>query len=188
MSFAVPTCQKVLVYTFRGERGQYAADFLRSLDAERTGGARPSHFECLRYAGHTGVSIDLGKSIYSFNPDGGGLPVWELFARLKNHERFHGVVLDDTFVFKADAPKVGLTVLVFEIILPDPEFQQFAAQLWNEFRKSRFWYGFPNGDGDCNCTTWLERMGLPLLTGRIDEFVDVFSVRRQSARRFGKCV
>ena len=46
-------------------------------------------------------------------------------------------------------------------------------------------YGYPNGDGDCNCTTWFERLGLPLLTGRMDEFTAVAGVAGQTRRRFG---
>jgi hypothetical protein len=49
-------------------------------------------------------------------------------------------------------------------------------------------YGFPNGDGDCNCTTWLERLDLPLLTGRMDEFVGLRGISANPSRRFGWCV
>jgi hypothetical protein len=49
-----------------------------------------------------------------------------------------------------------------------------------ERRKSQ--YGFPNGD--CNCTT----VGLPLLAGRMDEFIDLPGIISYPTRRFGKCV
>jgi hypothetical protein len=49
-------------------------------------------------------------------------------------------------------------------------------------------YVFPDGDGDCNCTTWIERLGVPLLTGRMDEFAAVAGVALQVRRRFGVCV
>ncbi len=48
--------------------------------------------------------------------------------------------------------------------------------------------GFPNGDGDCNCTTWLERLGLPLLTGRMDDFIGLSEFSANPDRRFGLCV
>jgi hypothetical protein len=39
-----------------------------------------------------------------------------------------------------------------------------------------------------NCTTWIERLGLPLLTGRMDEFTAVTGVAGQVRRRFGVCI
>lgn len=107
--------------------------------------------------------------------------------RLKKSEKFHGLVLDDTSVFKS-AAQLGLAVLSFDVILPEPDYQTFERRLSQEYHKSQFWYGFPDGNGECNCTTWLERIGLPLLTGRMNEFVAVRGVAAGISRRFGDCV
>jgi len=64
----------------------------------------------------------------------------------------------------------------------------FEARFGDERKNSQYLYGFPNGDGDCNCTTWLERLGLPLLTGRMDEFTGLAGIATYSTRRFGPCV
>ena len=52
---------------------------------------------------------------------------------------------------------------------------------------SRFTYGFPDGNGDCNCVTWLERLGLPLLTGRMNELFGLPGIVSYPTRRFGEC-
>jgi hypothetical protein len=52
---------------------------------------------------------------------------------------------------------------------------------------SQYSYGFPVGNGDCNCITWLERLGLPLLTGRMDEFIGLPGFVYNPSRRFGEC-
>jgi hypothetical protein len=139
------------------------------------------------YAGHTGISTDGGITIYGFNPDGAGVPVWQLMDGLKNGDAFPGAVRADTAMFAA-AKNHGLAVLSFDVILPDPQFQGFKTILDGERRKSQYTYGFPNGDGDCNCTTWPERLGLPLLTGRMDEFVRLPGISSLPSRRFGRCV
>jgi hypothetical protein len=79
-------------------------------------------------------------------------------------------------------------VLSFEVIVPEPRFQDFVAKLDGERKTSQYSYGFPNGDGDCNCITWLERMGLPLLTGRMNELVSLRGIAASPRRRFGECV
>lgn len=80
--------------------------------------------------------------------------------RLKNGDAFSSVVRNDTTVFSA-ARTHGRTVYSFEIILPEPCFQSFEERLDGERQNSQYSYGFPNGDGDC--ITWLERLGLPLI-------------------------
>jgi hypothetical protein len=81
-----------------------------------------------------------------------------------------------------------LTVLRFDNALPPASFETFRRKLAAERRhNSRYTYGFPDGDGDCNCTTRIERLGLPLLTGRMDEFVAVAGVAAEARRRFGAC-
>jgi hypothetical protein len=189
MSGPVPACRTVEVVAFRGDRSRaFAASILAALDDEKNGrGAGPTVLECLLFAGHTGVSTDGGKTIYGFNPDGARVPVWQLMDRLKNGDAFPGVVRDDTAVFSA-AQQHGLTVRSFEVILPDPRFQDFVGGLDGERKDSQYSYGFPDGDGDCNCITWLERLGLPLLTGRMDEFFGLPGLVTSPSRRFGECV
>jgi hypothetical protein len=189
MSSTAPACRTITVFVFRGDRSRpNAVVFQNALDDEKSGrGPGPSPVQCLLYAGHTGVSTDGGTTIYGFNPDGAGVSVWQLMDRLKNGDAITGAVRDDTAMFAA-AKNHGLPVLSFGVILPDPHFQGFQTTLDGERRKSQYTYGFPNGDGDCNCTTWLERLGLPLLTGRMDEFVRLSGISTHPRRRFGWCV
>jgi len=107
--------------------------------------------------------------------------------RLRNGDAFPGIVVDDTQVF-AEATQHRLKVQTFDVILPDPDFQDFERKLIAERTKSRYTYGFPNGDGDCNCTTWLERLALPLLSGNMDEFTGLLGFSNYPRRRFGQCV
>ena len=59
----------------------------------------------------------------------------------------------------------------------------------NEFKRENpdAWI-FKDGDGDCNCITWIERLGLPLLTGRMDEFIGLPGRASHPSRRFGRCL
>ena len=68
--------------------------------------------------------------------------------------------------------------MTVNVRLPDPVFQAFEQRLNDERQQSQFTYGFPDSDGDCNCTTWLERLGLPLLTGSKMVLVDRFQPLR----------
>jgi hypothetical protein len=185
---AIPVCQSVRVFAFRGDRSHaFAAALQTKIDNEKNlQGPGPTTEECVLYGGHTGVSVNGGATVYGFNPDSGGVPTWQFLNRLKNGERFPGVVRDDTAHF-ALAHSRGLAVVSFEVILPKPEFGKFQKALAGERKKSQYYYGFPNGDGDCNCTTWLERLGLPLLTGRMDEFLSLPAISSNPRRRFGLC-
>ena len=189
MSSPVPVCRTITVVAFRGDRSRaLAVAFLRALDDEKSGrGPGPTILDGLLFAGHTGVSTDGGTTIYGFNPDLDHIPFWQLLDRLKNGAAFPGVVRDDTNVF-FQALQRGLTVQSFEVILPEPEFDAFVTRLDGERKTSQYTYGFPNGDGDCNCTTWLERLALPLLTGRMDEFISLPGMVAYPSRRFGACV
>ncbi len=189
MNNTVPACRTIAVCTFRGDRSRaFAASFKRALADEKRGrGPGPGSLDCLIFAGHTGVSEDSGTTIYGFHPDGAGVPVWQLLHGLKSGSAFPGVVRDDTAVFAA-AQSRGLVVLLFEVVLPDPQFQKFEGSLDGQRRRSQYLYGFPNGDGDCNCITWLERLGLPLLTGRMNEFLGLRGISSDPSRRFGRCV
>ncbi len=189
MSSTVPPCRTITILTFRGDRSRtFAAAFLKALDdAKNRRGPGPTAVECLLFAGHTGVSTDGGATIYGFNPDGGVLPVWQWMNRLKNGDAFPGIVREDAALFSA-ARNRGLAIQSVEVILPEPRFQEFSTRLDGERKNSQYSYGFPNGDGDCNCITWLERLGLPLLTGRMDEFLGLRGIVFSPSRRFGECV
>lgn len=106
---------------------------------------------------------------------------------LRNGDAFPGAVRDDSAVFSA-ARKRGLFVRSFEVILPEPRLLELLRRLDEERNNSQYSYGFPNGNGDCNCVTWLERLGLPLLTGRVDEFLGLSGVAASLRRRFGDCI
>jgi hypothetical protein len=106
---------------------------------------------------------------------------------LRNGDAFPGIVDDDTPVFVA-ARRHGLKVNTIDVNLPGPSFQAFKRRLNAERRRSQYTYGFPNGDGDCNCTTWLERLALPLLSGSMAEFLSLRGLTDYPMRRFGQCV
>jgi hypothetical protein len=131
--------------------------------------------------------------IWGFNPHIGNHPLWLAMHNLRNHLAYPGEVTDDTHIFAA-ATRIRLRVLTFDIILPDPAYQSFEQQLVAErqvvdgWRQSRFTYGFPNGDGDCNCITWLERLALPLLSGGMLQFARMTASDPWPHRRFGRCI
>jgi hypothetical protein len=106
---------------------------------------------------------------------------------LQSGEAFPGIVTDDTGIFAA-ASQHGLVIETFDVLLPEPEFQLFVAALGRERQHCPYSYGFPDGDGDCNCITWIERLGLPLLTGRMDEFIGLPGRASHPNRRFGRCL
>jgi hypothetical protein len=188
MAATVPKCRRVTVHTFLGDRGALARRVRKMLDDEMHGRAPgPLPLECLLYAGHTGVSTDEDRAIYGFNPDTGATPIWQVMQGLRNGDAFPGIVRDDSVVFAA-ARKKRLKILTFDVIVPDPGFQTFDTALSSEKNGSQYTYGFPNGDGDCNCTTWLERLGLPLLTGNMDEFTALPGFLYYPRRRFGQCI
>jgi len=182
-------CCPVTVVAFAGDRsGLFVARTFAALREARSGrGSGPSQLECLLLAGHAGVSTDAGMSIAGFNPDAGGLPAWRVVYDLRNGDAFPGIVTDDTDIFTA-ARQHGLRVEAFEVLLPEPAFQFFVAVLGREKQQSQYSYGFPDGDGDCNCVTWIERLGLPLLTGRMDEFIALPGRASHPSRRFGRCL
>lgn len=189
MSSAVPSCEMIQVVLFRGDRsGAFGARIKRELDEQKNGlGPGPAALDCLLLTGHTGVSTDGGTTTYGFKPDASGIPLWELMERLKSGDSFPGIVTDDRAVFSAAATH-GLVVKSFKVLLPGPRFQDFRGRLDGERQASQYTYGYPNGEGDCNCTTWLERLGLPLLTGRMDEFFGLRGISTCPSRRFGQCV
>jgi hypothetical protein len=185
----VQPCRSVTVMAFAGDRsGPFVAGIFAALNDGRSGrGAGPSVLECLLLAGHTGVSTDAGMTIFGFNPDVGGRAAWQVVSALRNGDAFPGIVTDDTSVFAA-AQQHGLVVEAFDLLLPEPSFEFFVASLVNEKQQSQYSYGYPDGDGDCNCVTWIERLGLPLLTGRMDEFLALPGRASHPSRRFGRCL
>jgi hypothetical protein len=110
-----------------------------------------------------------------------------MMDRLRNGDAFVGHVSEDGALFTA-ARSAGLPVVSFDILLPEPTFQRFQSRLDAERQRSQYTYGFPNSDGDCNCITWLERLGLPMLTGRMTEFIGLRGIPLLPSRRFGRCV
>lgn len=184
----VPKCRIITVHTFRGDRTpQFRRQFFQSLDDERIGRGRgPTVIECLLFVGHTGLAAGGDRTIFGFNPDGGAEPVWRVMDTLRNGGAYPGIVRDDSVVFAA-ATTQGLRVLSYNVLLPQYGYESLRRKLSAERKRSMYRYGFPNGDGDCNCTTWVERLGLPLLTGRMDEFLAVAGVAAQTGRRFGAC-
>jgi hypothetical protein len=186
---AAPICRIITVHTFRGDRTTaFGQRVFGALDDERNGrGPGPSRIDCLLFAGHTGVSTDAGGVIYGFNPNGGPDPIWQVIQRLRSGDAYPGIVRDDTAVFTA-AEQHGLIVLKFDVALSLPSFRTVRRRLTAQSNSSKYSYGFPDGDGDCNCTTWIERLGLPLLTGRMDEFAAVTGAAGQVRRRFGVCI
>ncbi|HEV3003274.1 MAG TPA: hypothetical protein VGX78_02390, partial [Pirellulales bacterium] len=130
MSSVIPVCRTIEVFAFRGDRTRgFAAAFQKKLQDGKNGlGAGPTMLECLLHAGHAGVSVDGRNTIYGFNPDAGALAVWQLLERLKQGEGFQGVVRDDLAVFNA-AQHHPLTIVSFEVVLPDSRFQEFQSTL-----------------------------------------------------------
>jgi hypothetical protein len=189
ISNAGANCETIRISAFRGDRSRpFVTAFQNKLRDEKIGrGPGPTREECLLYLGHAAVSIDGGFTNYGFNPDGGGIAFWELLDRLKRGDRFPGSVRDDTWAFAA-ARNLGLPLRSFDILVPQAVFQEFQSTLDQERQKSQYYYGFPNGDGDCNCTTWLERLGLPLLTGRMEELIALPAMSSNPSRRFGLCI
>jgi hypothetical protein len=189
MNPTTPPCRTVTVVAFRGSRSpSFAATIRRALDAEKNGvGPGPTILDCMLYLGHAGVSTDGGKTIYGFKPDCTGIAVWQLIDRLKNGDALPADVQDDSSIFAA-AQLRGFAPVSIDLILPDPQFESFCRSLDANRGNSQYAYGFPNGDGDCNCITWLERLGLPLLTGRMHEFIGLPAIKSIPTRRFGRCV
>lgn len=182
-----PKCRIVQIHTFRGDRSKvFRQRLFKALDDEKNGrGPGPVLTDCLLFAGHTGVSTaEHSNLIYGFSPDSKSHPIWQVMQRLRNGGRMRGIVRNDATVFAA-AEKRGLAILRFDLALSPRSFDRFQKKL--KLGRSPFHYGFPDGDGDCNCTTWIERLGLPLLTGRMDEFTSVMGVVTQVRRRFGIC-
>lgn len=184
----VPPCRPVTVLAFADDHSRpFVARVLATLvDGMNGRGPGPSPLECLFLAGHAGVSTDGGATISGFHPDASCLRAWQVMQGLRNGEAFPGIVMDDTGIFTA-ASRHGLAIEAFDVLLPEPAYQLFVAALGGERPISQYSYGFPNSDGDGKCITWIERLGLPLLTGRVDEFIGLPGRMSHPRRRFGRC-
>lgn len=189
MTTTRPPCRSVLVFFFQGSRDRtFLRGFNDALDQQKNkGGPGPSALDCLLVLGHAGLSLDGGITIFGFNPDVQADPVWQAIGRLRNDASYPGVVREDTAVFAAARAR-GLNVKSFEVLLPEPGFLGFQARVDAERKSSQYSYGLPDGDGDCNCVTWMERLGLPLLTGDMIELTNLSGIVSDPARRFGACL
>jgi hypothetical protein len=189
MTSVRPPCRSVLVFLFQGDRDRrFRRAFAAALDDQKNQrGPGPSAIDSLMILGHAGLSLDEGKTIFGFNPDVQTDPAWKAFERLRNDAAYPGVVRDDSAVFSAARGR-SLTVNSIEVVLPEPGFLDFRARVDAERKSSQYSYGLPDGDGDCNCVTWMERLGLPLLTGDLDEFTNLRGIASDPTRRFGACL
>jgi hypothetical protein len=188
MNGPLPPCRTIQVTTFRGNRSRRFTGAIRAaLDDQKKGvGPGPSRLDFILYIGHAAVSVNVGATYFGFGPDPGNTPAWQVMERLNIGLAFPGLVRDDTPIFTA-ARNRGIVLQLMKIVVPDPTFQKFAETLDGERQKSQYSYGFPNGQGDCNCVTWLERLSLPLLTGRMDEFARLLGWVSNPSRQFGAC-
>jgi hypothetical protein len=186
----VPQCRSIKVFAFHGDRTKvFLKRFYQKLADEKNGtGPGPTPDECLRFAGHTAVSIDGGATRFGLHPNPDpALKIWQVMDSLMNGDRFDSIVHEDTAVF-AMATQHQLPEETVEIRVPDACFRGFESTLDAEKKGSQYTYSFPDGMGDCNCVTWLERLGLPLLSGSMDEFIDLLKYTAYRSRRFGECV
>ena len=136
MSNSLPACREVDIVTFRGNRTKsFARAFKTALNDQRSGrGPGPSRLESLLFTGHTGVSIDGGLTYFGFTPGFTSLPAYRMMDDLVNGQAVAGIVQDDTAVFGA-AHGSGLKLLSLTIILPDPQFREFAKRLDGDARR-----------------------------------------------------
>lgn len=119
MSNAVPACRTKRGDTLKGDRSPASrARFDALLAAGQSGGVGPTREQCLLSAGHTGISVDGGDTIFGSDPETGSMPVFQVIADLKDGKAFPGLVWHDTMVFAAAA--TNLAVKSFDVVLPEP--------------------------------------------------------------------
>jgi hypothetical protein len=128
----------------------------------------PTIEECVLYAGHVGVSFTRRGPIYGFLPDTGETPPLEVVRSLKNGGVYPGKVSDDTHLFEA-AAAASIQVVTVEYSYDIQTAVGIENVVLNELASTSLTYSFPGHQGDCNCVTWLARMGLrmPETTGRM---------------------
>jgi hypothetical protein len=185
---AITRCRTITVHLFRGDRLSLGRRIRQTLDDQKHGrGPGPSIVECLLYIGHTGVSTDRRRTILGFNPDFGGRPTWHVMDRLRNGDALTEYCMTTRTSLK-QLNSAGYQSRHSMLSCRCRNSELFNVNYLLSQKRCHYSYGFPNGDGDCNCTTWLERMGLPLLTGSMDEFVGIMTLNPCRRRRFGRCI
>jgi hypothetical protein len=130
--------------------------------------------------------VDQGE-IVGFHPAISTIRSCDAFEALTKGDAFPGIVSDDTQLFHLAESQFMLPLQTISIRMPRSDYDRFVSLLDAERVAGKYSYGFPNGDGDCNCTTWLERLGLPLLTCHMEEFVSMRGFAVHAVRRFGAC-
>lgn len=152
----------------------------------------------LIYAGHVGISLDGGKTIYGFTPYAPGLSFPEIIASLKDHVPYPGVVGNDTELFH-DAQDLfeatgGKTrVYVWDQTFTPEEFERIQRDVFEERDRSPMSdkrYNFPDPKyPDCNnCATWPGTHGveLPEPTGELRNYIPRLIERGQPWNRLNE--
>lgn len=142
-------------------------------------------------AGHVGVSLDGGQTVYGFHPSP------EALAAVANGRGFlqeggalRGAVYDDTAVFRRahalarDEPR---TTVWQQVLHVTPEqftrIEEQIAVALGAGNTLEAWYRFPSPDGaamppQCNnCATWPRTLGLPIPeeTGRLRDYIPLLA-------------
>lgn len=160
--------QSIWIHAFRGKRDD-------PLFVDRCRGRvlpRPSLQECLVYAGHAGVSFDAERPIYGLLPAALGVEPYVLLDLLQQGSILTGEVADHTAIFD-DAATRGCQIVSVEYRYLTATQQAILSKVQSQIAKCTLKYSFPGQGGDCNCATWLGRIGLdlPETTGQMRLFV-----------------
>ena len=142
-------------------------------------------------AGHVGVSLDGGQTVYGFHPSPEALAaVANGRAFLQEGGALRGGVYDDTEIFRRaqqlaqDEPR---TTVWQQVLYVTPEqFTRIAGQITAAQAAGSMldaWYRFPSPDGaamppQCdNCATWPRTLGLsiPEDTGRLRDYIPLLA-------------
>lgn len=131
-------------------------------------------------AGHVGVSVDGGKTIYGFQPTPEAIAEFPSFKDLLDHLQsgasVEGGVFDDTAIFWQAHRLVsyGARTHVWQLVVPvsPHEFTGIAAKLQAAVAAGsslgvlyRYpdWGGAPMAEGVDNCATWPRNLGMEIL-------------------------
>jgi hypothetical protein len=183
-----PNASTLELWGFRGVRDILGRTKEMWSDEEVRDVASRAEREPLIYAGHVGVSMDGGRTIYGFTPQPPpGAGVDETLALLKAHVTMPGQIRDDTQVFQLARQMADdsgwSTTPTAAVLRLDPEAQARIAHLIEGLGAMTpgshgLGYTFPlpspeNGsyyrdsagyDASCtaNCATWPRLLGLPI--------------------------
>ena len=161
--------------------------------AARYATALHPHESGLIKAGHIGISLDGGQTIYGFHPTPEAIAAFaspdDAFIYLRDGKNeLPGGVYDDTAVFAraAELARQGVPTDVWQLSIPvsAAEFARIADELQQTVAKGSalgIMYrlslrrGAPMPEGSDNCATWPRNLGLPLLhvTGQIRRCLEV---------------